>query len=49
MVKIASPLASCGSQDNATTEEALEIGDSEPSKCTEVARDFEMSRRHWSA
>jgi hypothetical protein len=33
--------------DDATTEEALEIGDT--SKFTEVARDFEMPRRHWSA
>jgi hypothetical protein len=32
---------------DATTDEAQEIG--ERSKFTEVARDFEMPRRHWSA
>jgi hypothetical protein len=37
------PQSAPSGHDDATTEEA------EPSKFTEVARDFEMSRRHWSA
>jgi hypothetical protein len=43
------PQSSPNGQDDATTEKALETGDNEPSKFTDVARDFEMPRRHWSA